>query len=191
MNFNCILIFLSIMCIPLSSWARNHAKCSRFVNNGLFKKYKYIYITNDHLTKNSSKDGVMKVSSDLSTENTTASSDTKVSSNQTTSTAQSISFWGDCSYIGFSEQLKKDRDLYIAQNEHEILIDISRGSGEHLKVVTFYSACGPMAYTELSKNLKIFYSVQKKLPKIENIGPIIDGIIFENEELKNHCVGLI
>ena len=40
MNFNRILIFLSFMCIPLTSWAINHAKCSRFVNNGLFKKYK-------------------------------------------------------------------------------------------------------------------------------------------------------
>lgn len=160
------------------------------LNNGLWKKYKYGGVGEANInacTQGSKREGSSTVLSDGTTEASTASVDTKYTSNVWTSQTQSTSSFGECNAFAQSEQMKKDREIYIAQNESEVLMDIARGNGEHLKVVTFYSACPPEAYKELSSNLQKLISDSEKVPNSKSICQNIDSIISKNQSLKEKC----
>lgn len=161
------------------------------LNNGLWKKYRYGGIGEAYhnaCTQGTKREGSSTVLSDGTTEGSTALVDPKYTSNVSTSHTQSISSFGDCSMFAQAEQLKKDREVYIVQNEYEVMIDISRGAGEHLKVLTFYSACAPEAYEELGTKLKESLSVGKGMPSSREICQSIDLIISSNQGLKSKCV---
>ena len=169
-------------------------KCSAMLNNGMWKKYKYGGIGEAKLkacTQGTKQDGTSTATSDASTESTTMVVDTKYSTNVTKSQTQSTSSFGACSAFANVDQLKKDREVYIAQNEHEVLIDMARGSGEHLKVITFYSACAPEAYPELSSSLQKSISGKGQIPDIKTLCLDIDQIIAKNPSLKDKCFGEI
>ncbi len=189
------LFVLSVMMFVTSSaYAVDSVKCSKMLNDGLFKKYTYGGVGEafwNVCTRNTKKEGSSTVTSDATTETSTMIVDTRYTSNVWTSQTQSTSSFGDCSLFAQAEQLKKDREVYIAQNEPEVLIDIARGSGEHLKVITFYSACNPEAYQELSSSLKKSISESKSLPDSKTICANIDQIISKNEYLKANCVASI
>jgi hypothetical protein len=185
-----ILILAFVFFSSMSAHAIDSRKCSNMLNNGLWKKYRYGGIGEHNanmMTQGTKRDGASTVSSDVTSETTTALLDPKYSSNVSTSETQSTSSWGECSAFAHADQLRKDREVYMAQNEHEVLIDIARGSGEHLKVITFYSACFAEAYDELSIKLQKNISDSNKVLNTKEICQSIDRIISENQSLKSQC----
>lgn len=185
------LLVLSVMMFVSSPlFAVDSVKCSKMLNDGLYKRYTYGGVGEafwNVCTRNSKKEGSSTVTSDATTETSTMMVDTRYTSNVWTSQTQSTSSFGDCSMFAQAEQLKKDREVYIAQNEPEVLIDIARGGGEHLKVITFYSACKPDAYKELSSSLQKSISESETVPDFKSICNDIDQIISKNDFLKANC----
>ena len=184
-----ILIFGILAVVSTSAFSMDSRKCSNMLNNGMWKKYRYNGIGEAHqnaLTQGSKRDGASTASSHSSSEGTTGLSDPKYYSNVSTSNTQSTSSFGECNIFAQAKDLRKDREVYMAQNKHEVMIDIARGNGEHLKVVTFYSACLPEAYSELSTRL------QEHLGKtqdqdVRSICSSIDQIISQDATLQSKC----
>jgi hypothetical protein len=188
------LVFVVMLIATSPLYAIDSKKCSNMLNNGMWRKYRYGGMGEAYwnaCTQGTKKEGSSTVTSDSSTEASTTAVDTKYTSNVWTSQTQSTSSFGECSAFAQAEQLKKDREVYIAQNEHEVLIDIARGNGEHLKVITFYSACAPEAYKELSSDLQRSISGAADVPDTKTICVNIDKIISENQFLRTKCVGTI
>lgn len=189
---SCLLIAVVLM-TSTSLFAIDSRKCSTMLNNGMWKKYRYGGMGEYNMnlmTQGTKKQGSSTVTSDVTTESTTALSDPKYYSNVSTSQTQSTSSWGDCSAFAQVQQLKKDREIYIAQNEHEVMIDVARGAGEHLKVITFYSACAPEAYSELSAEIQKSFAGAKTIPSTKTICQSIDKVISESASLKSKCVSI-
>lgn len=185
------ILILGISVILSSSvYAVDSKKCSNMLNDGLWKKYKYNGIGEANanaITQGTKRDGSSTASTDMSSDGTTGLLDPKYTSNVSTSQTQSTSSWGACSAFAHADQLRKDREVYIAQNQTEVLIDIARGNGEHLKVLTFYSACLPEAYSELSSKLQKTMSEAGTLPDSKTLCSSIDNIISQSNELKSKC----
>lgn len=171
--------------------AIDSAKCSALLNDGLWKKYKYMGIGESNMkacTNGTKQDGSSTAISDSTTESTTAFSDPKYTSNAYTSQTQSTSSWGECSMFANVERLKEDREVYIAQNETEVLIDLARGKGEHLKVLTFYSACLPAAYSELGRKIQLQLAKSLDNYSARTIASDLDNAIIGSVELKDLCL---
>lgn len=186
-----ITFVLMLALISLKSYAIDSDKCSAMLNNGLWKKYKYAGIGESYYkacTNGTKKDGSSTATSDGTTEGTTAISDPKYTSNVWTSESQSTSSWGACSMFADVKRLKEDRELYIAQNEPEVLIDLARGSGEHLKVLAFYSACLPSAYNELGQKLQYQISNNNEGFTSKSISNDIDKVITTSKTLRELCL---
>lgn len=189
-----LLLILVIALLTSPLFAIDSRKCSNMLNNGLWKKYQYGGVGEAYwnaCTQGTKKEGSSTVTSDASTEASTTAVDTKYTSNVWTSQTQSTSSFGECSAFAQVEQLKKDREIYIAQNEPEVLIDIARGNGEHLKVITFYSGCGPEATKELGRNLQRTISEHSSIPDSKTISADIDLIINQSPSLKQACVAAL
>jgi hypothetical protein len=189
-----LLVFVILLVTSSSLYAIDSKKCSKMLNDGLWRKYRYGGMGEAYwnaCTQGTKKEGSSTVTSDATTEGTTTAVDTKYTSNVWTSQTQSTSSWGECNAFAQVEQLKKDREVYMAQNEHEVLIDIARGNGEHLKVITFYSACAPEAYTELGSKLKASLSKHNALPDVKTLCNDIDLIITQSDSLKQACFSAI
>lgn len=189
-------IYLVLIATLLTSpaFAIDSKKCSTMLNNGLFKKYTYGGIGEAYwnvCTQGTKKEGASTVTSDASTETSTMTIDTKYTSNVWTSQTQSTSSFGECSAFAQLQQLKKDREIYIAQNETEVLIDVARGHGEHLKVITFYSGCLPEAHQELSSNLQKTFSGHQTVPNSKTLASDIDAVILNSTSLKENCLVLL
>lgn len=187
------ILFLGILVISSSAFAVDSRKCSNMLNNGLWKKYKYGGVGEyniNAMTQGTKRDGSSTASSDVSTEGTTAISDPKYTSNVSTSQTQSFSSWGECSAFAKTKELRKDREMYVAQNETEVLIDVARGGGEHMKVLTFYSACSPEAYPELSAKLQKAIGESESIPDSKFLCASIDKIITQSSELKSKCASI-
>ena len=188
-----ILFFGIIAVMSTSAFAVDSRKCSSMLNNGLWKKYKYGGVGESNInamTQGTKRDGSSTASSDMSTEGTTAISDPKYTSNVSTSQTQSLSSWGECSAFAKTKEMRKDREIYVAQNETEVLIDVARGDGEHLKVLTFYSACSPEAYKELSAKLQKSVGESETMPDSKSICASIDRIISQSSDLKSKCASI-
>ncbi len=171
--------------------AMDSAKCSALLNDGLWKKYKYMGMGESNMkacTNGTKKDGSSTATSDGTTEGTTAMSDPKYTSHVHTSQTQSTSSWGECSMFANVERLKEDRELYIAQNETEVMIDLARGKGEHLKVLTFYSACLPAAYSELGRKIQLQMARTLENYSAKTIASDLDNAINDSVELKDLCL---
>lgn len=189
-----LLVLIVVLTTTSPLYAINSKKCSAMLNNGLWKKYRYGGIGESNAnacTQGTKKEGSSTVTSDASTEGSTSMLDTKYTSNVWTSQTQSTSSFGECSAFAQTEQRKKDREIYMVQNEHEVLIDIARGNGEHLKVITFYSACAPEAYKELGLKLKQSLSKHSAMPEVKTLCSDIDLIISQSESLKQVCFAAI
>lgn len=188
-----ILFFGILAVISTSAFAVDSRKCSNMLNNGLWKKYKYGGVGESNInamSQGTKRDGSSTASSDVSTEGTTAISDPKYTSNVSTSQTQSLSSWGECSAFAKTKELKKDREIYVAQNQTEVMIDIARGEGEQLKVLTFYSACSPDAYAELSSKLQKSISQSQTMPDSKSLCASIDQIISQSADLKTKCASI-
>ncbi len=179
---NKVIILASILTTQV--YAINQQACSKMLNNGLYKTYKYGGI-DQPLTKATKDHGISKASFVTSTEGTTALLDPKYWSNVTTSETQSTSSSGACSAIGFNK-LKENRNKYIAQNYNEILKEASRGAGEHLQALAAFSLCDHEAFSRFFKHSKENVSnfIDKTGPEI---GTIIDQTIKADNSLEGKC----
>lgn len=177
-----ILVILLLSLCSLSAFGIDQAKCSKLLNAGMWKTYKYAGI-DQPLTKATKDVGVSKATSVTSTEGTTAISDPKYWSNVSTSETQSTSSFGDCSLIGF-DNIKKMRDFYFDQNSTELLAQIAKGDGEFLNVLTAYSLCDDQAFFRykniLKNNLTDILISGKPTNKI-------DTLVGSDFELSKHC----
>lgn len=184
-------LLLIVLAISSQAMAIDSNKCSALLNDGLWKKYKYMGVGESNIkacTNGTKKDGSSTATSDATTESTTALSDPKYTSHAYTSQTQSTSSWGECSMFADVQRLKEDREQYIVQNESEVLIDLARGKGEHLKVLTFYSACPPTAYAELGKRIQYQMSTSINSFSPKTIASDLDNVILGSEKLKQLCL---
>ena len=107
-----LIFFLCFCLLSINSFSIDQKKCSKLLNNGLYKKYEYGGI-DQPLTKATKKHGSSKATSVTSTEGSTALLDPKYYSNITTSETQFLSSTGACSGIALN-QIKENRRKYIA-----------------------------------------------------------------------------
>jgi hypothetical protein len=144
-----ILIVLFISAFYLETVQAN--QCGEFIYNkkGWLRKYEYMNLT---ITENTQKHGSSSSSSGLSTESSTAASDFGVWAGHISSYAQVISTKGPCS-LGtlFSYDARKK---YINQNIAEVKKEFSRGNGEHLETVAFFSQCSQKSVEHFGKVVK-------------------------------------
>lgn len=176
------LLFTSSLCFAI-----DQAACSKLLNNGLYKTYKYGGI-DQPLTKATKDHGISKSTSVTSTEGSTASLDPKYWSNVTTSETQSTSSWGPCNAIGMNDaDIKRNRALYIVQNKDEVIKEIAQGGGEHLKVLATFSLCDKSAYDSFSKTLQVGTAQFIEMKDDMSLGNIIDQKIKENRDLSVSC----
>ncbi len=112
--------------------------CGEFVYNkhGMLKKYVYLPL---NISENTKKHGTMS-SSGNTTEASTAFVDPGVYTGMSTGSAQSISSWGQCSFLKVIG-VTKAREQYIEQNMEDIKDHFARGEGEHIKALAFLSQC--------------------------------------------------
>lgn len=165
-----------------SALAMNQSKCSKLLNNGLYKKYEYGGI-DQPLTKATKKHGSSKGTSATSTEGSTASLDPKYWSNITTSETQFISSSGACSAIALN-QIKENRSKYIAQNFDEIKKEIAQADGEHLSVLAMFSLC------DKSSEVPFMRALQKDFKKINSSNSKTMSDIIDNKVKKSKVLAL-
>lgn len=157
--------------------------CSRLLNNGLYKKYEYGGI-DQPLTKATKKHGSSKGTSATSTEGTTALLDPKYWSNVSTSETQTTSSSGECNLFALN-QIKESRELYIIQNRDELMVEVSKGQGEHLDVLATFSLCDKGATSNFKQSLQ--HETSELLKVKENFGRVIDSMVSSNEVLNKAC----
>lgn len=180
--------FLAIFLQLSSSYAWDSAKCSKMLNDGLYKKYKFGGIGDANanaITGETKKSGSTSASSATSTEGSTALLDPKYYSNITTSEGQSTSSTGDCSLFALKER-ETFRNQYFAQNEFQIMNEIAQGGGMHIEDLAWLSLCDNDA--NLEKVLQANFS--KFLQANKNGGAIIDQIVYQDPDLKTKCYNL-
>lgn len=183
------LLLLSVFIFSSSAYAIDSAKCSKMLNDGLYKKYEWGGMGDYNLnamTKESKKNGYTTASSNISTEGSTAALDPVYTSNVSTSQTQSTSSTGDCSLFALQERANQ-RDLYIAQNYDQIKKDIAKGSGEHLDALAWFSLCEDDAKNtfnhELQKNFEnLFVNIDKT-----SLSKDIDKVIAGDAVTKSKC----
>ena len=176
------LFFIMFLLIQSQAFAWNAGNCTKLVNNGWFRKYKYQGY-DQPLTKGTKQDGSIKASSDASTESSTAVSDPKHWSVVSTSGLQGTSSWGDCSLFGL-QKVKDNREKYVFQNRTEVLRTIAIGDGEHIDVLASYSLCEKSAYKAFATGL------QKRMSQFTNsndFGSVIDRMIASDDLLRKSC----
>jgi hypothetical protein len=172
-------IFLISILFSNLSFSIDYAACSKMLNDGLYKTYKYGGI-DQPLTKATKDHGFSSASSVTSTEGTTAILDPKYWSNITTSETQSTSSTGECSAIALNN-LKSERELYIAQNRNELFLDIAMGEGKFTEVLAYMSLCDKQATPDFQKAIqgKIESFVDRKI----DLGSLIDQAVIDSKLL--------
>ena len=138
--------------IAHSVLAVNSKKCSKMLNAGWFKKYKYMGVgeaNQSNLTKGSKKDGSTKATSSSSTENSTAITDPGYTTNVSVSNTRLTSSFGECSLFA----LKQRQNLYITKHYFEIINDIKEAT-EHLDMITYFSRCTSNVKSLLKEQLR-------------------------------------
>ncbi len=182
-------IFITLFLISTQSFAWDSAKCSKMLNDGLFKKYEWGGVGDYNLnaiTKETKKSGSLTASGYTTTEGTTAVSDPKYSSNVSTSETQLTSSWGECSLFALKER-KQQRSLYIAQNYDQIKKDVALGRGEHLEALSWFSLCENQSGAEfnltLQKNFENLFVNKDKADLAQGI----DESLTAEAHLKKSC----
>lgn len=175
---------LLIFGIHFASHALDQSKCSTFLNKGWYKKYEYGGV-DQPLTKATKKHGVSKATAVTSTEGSTATLDPGYWSNVTTSETQFISSFGACSAIALQE-LKRQRNLYIVQNNNRIFHEIAAGGGEHLRVIATLSLCESSFFELLGEKMQ---SNMQQFLEVENdiYGDLVNQIIRSDQRLAEGC----
>ena len=183
-------IFFLVSFIACSSYCLDYVKCSRMLNNGLYKTYRWQGINNrgPDMTAETKKNGSSHAYSDISTENSTADLDPKYTSNFLSSMAGGTFSSGDCSLLALSER-KNQRDLYITQNFAQVRKEIAEGHGPHVETLAYMSLCDEDAQTEFDMTLQSSFE-ELYSSKASNVGTAIDKIINSAPGLNQKCFNL-
>lgn len=184
-----LLLVLSL--VSTSAWALDDNKCSNFLNDGWYMKYKWAGIGSAQqkaVTAETRRTNTTAATLKVNTQNTTASSDPKYWGNVTTSNAQFTSSWGPCSALGLQLR-QQERELYVAQNLEEIKKDVANNKGGHLEVLSWFSMCEDSAVAEFNSKL------QQAMPELVNLSAPefskkVDAIIAASPELSQRCTEL-
>lgn len=184
-------LLISLFFISNTTYAIDSAKCSKMLNDGLYKKYEWGGMGDYNLnamTKETKKNGHTTASSNISTEGSTALLDPVYYSNVSTSEAQSTSSTGECSLFAIEER-KNQRDLYITQNFDQIKMNIAKGSGEHLEALAWFSFCEDGVKADFNQQLQKHYEdFYMKSGKPNLLAENIDQVMGEDQGIKNKCI---
>lgn len=174
-------IFILLLLAGPATFAWDSAKCSKMLNDGLYKKYEWGGVGDyniNAMTKETKKSGSFSGTSHITTEGTTAVSDPQYSSNVSTSQSQSTSSYGDCSMFGLKER-REQRELYLVQNFDQIKRDIAVGSGSHLDSLSWFSLCDDQSKAKfnqvLQKNFALLYAGADEKAVTLNIDAVLAG----------------
>lgn len=182
-------IFILLFLAAPAAFAWDSAKCSKMLNDGLYKKYEWAGVGDyniNAMTKETKKSGSFSGYSHISTEGTTAVSDPKYSSNVSTSQSQSSSSYGDCSMFGL-EKRREQRELYLVQNFDQIKRDIAVGRGSHLDSLSWFSLCDDQSKTKFNKVLQENFAQLYSGADEKSIALNIDAILAGDASLKKSC----
>ena len=181
-----IFLFLGILSASSSGVAYNASNCASYLNDGLYKKYKYMGHDGALGKLSTEKKGLTtkESSTDASSEGTTASVDPKYTTRTALSHSQYTSSWGKCSGLALNN-IKEQREKYFVQNQEEILKEISMGRGEHLLVLADMTLCEPRVRAQFSAQL------QSHMENFMNfkgpVSPVMDQIVIEDKTLAEAC----
>ncbi len=183
------LLFIAIIFQSISGHALDEKKCSKMLNEGWFKKYKFGGIGNGYwqpLSQETKSAGSTTAASNSTTEGTTAVSDPGYTSNVMTSETQSTSSWGECSFISL-KKMQTQQIAYIEQNAISIDREIALGDGGHIDSLIDLNLCDKNISSEfkntLQKNFKIYSSLDTAKDKVRKIKKFIK----ENKVLSRAC----
>ncbi|MBO9666414.1 MAG: DUF3015 family protein [Bdellovibrio sp.] len=181
-------LFLVLFFLSSSAMAWDSGKCSKMLNDGLYKTYKWGGVGDANanaMTGETKRTNSVSASSKISTEGSTAVLDPKYSSNVSTSETQSTSSWGECNMFALQER-KEQRDLYVAQNLDQIRKDIANGSGAHLEVLSWFSLCEDQATSQFNQ---VMQNQMKRLlvGDARVMTQNIDQLIKDNNSLAQQC----
>jgi hypothetical protein len=126
------------------------------INKGSFKEYKYLgggEGQSSATSQGTRHDGSTKASSQSSSEQSTGSFDPKVTTNNTVSSTQYSSSFGDCDSFALNT-IRQERDNYIALNTDELKKEIAVGHGQFLSMLDDYTLCTDQALPELNEQLR-------------------------------------
>lgn len=181
-----ILFFLGILSASSIGAAYNVSGCAGYLNEGLYKKYKYMGHDGALGKISTEKKGMTtkESSTDASSEGTTASVDPVYTTHTALSGSQYISSWGNCSGMALNN-IKEQRDLYFVQNQEEILKEISLGRGEHLLVLADMTLCEAGARPQFSQQLQSHMA--KFLNMKGSVSSVMDQIVIEDKTLSQAC----
>ncbi len=180
-------LFFIILMLSSSAFAWDSAKCSKMLNDGLYKKYEWGGV-GDHnvnaMTKETKKSGSSTATAKISTEGSTAVLDPGYSTNVTRSETQSTSSWGECSLFGLKER-KAQREAFVAQNLDQIKIEAAKGQGPFLESLAWLSLC------ESGTNSKFDLILQDNFQQVfadgNQVPQALDRIIQESFQLQQKC----
>ncbi len=95
---------------------------------------------------------------------------------------------GDYSLLAI-KKLKKQRDLYIAQNFDQVRKEIAEGRGPHMETLSIMSMCEVDTQSDFNSTLQASFE-KIYLFKSQSLGFAIDDIISSSERLKSKCFNL-
>ena len=172
--------------IPIPAYALKGQACNKFANHGWWRHYRFLGIVGKGkaLSEGTKREGSTSLATDATSEHLTSTIDPGAWTREGISTSQSTSSWGACSLIALQE-LREERDHFIALNTDEIKRDSAFGAGQYLKTLAFYSLCDLEGTLELSRQMQ------------KNIAQFIDSTpaelpskfsaILQLSTLPNHC----
>ncbi len=182
-------LFILLLLAAPASFAWDSSKCSKMLNDGLYKKYEWGGVGDSNInamTKETKKSGSFSGTSNITTEGTTAVSDPKYSTNVSTSQSQTSSSYGDCSLFGLKER-REQRDLYLAQNFDQIKRDIAVGRGPHLESLSWFSLCEDGIKTQFNDTLQKNFSALYTEGDEKKVALKIDSVVAEDARLRTGC----
>lgn len=184
-----IIVLITLLSFP--AFAIDSAKCSRMLNDGLYKKYKWGGMGESNanaITAETRSSGPTTATSKISTEGTTALSDPVYYTNVSRSQTQSLSSWGECSLFSLQER-KLQREQYVRQNFDQIKKDIANGDGLHMNTLSWFSLCDDEAQGNFNEMLQSEFG-NLSLAKDEQLSSKIDQIIESSKSLQGKCINL-
>lgn len=173
------------------AFAIDSAKCSRMLNDGMWKNYKWGGIGESNakaITAETKSSGPTTATSKISTEGTTALSDPVYYTNVSRSQTQSLSSWGNCSLFALQER-KEQREQYVRQNFDQIKKDIANGDGLHMETLSWFALCDDQAQASFNETLQTKFE-QLGSSSESDFSKKMDQIVADNKSLTGKCVNL-
>jgi hypothetical protein len=158
-----VVVFMTFQ----DAYGYNMKKCFDYqTKSATWRKYDFKYLAptthpSDSVnvsvpTDTTSKEGLSKWSNQNSIQGSTMMIDPGVSTKSSTGQSQFISSWGECSMLGYKDQLQK-RNNFVAGNWEELHSEIAIGRGAHLQTLLSMSGCRESLQIAVLANLRQNY----------------------------------